>query len=407
MPGPVTEPLSLSAGDLARDDARVVLEDQAELVAEDARLTMGAQFDLGAVDIFPAAAAPGQPIALSAGLEMIPIGPGSGLPPGFVPGLGPSGPVSPPPLPGVRGWGLTPVDDTLPAVAEGPAAGGPGAAASAGGELAEGAELGTEMAEAVSQGAEALGTEALGAEVLGAEALGTGTGLAGDLAGGLAAAPAGITEVAAGIGVIEETGGTVLVLTAVPGVGWAILGIVVGTVIVAGIAYLVYRHYEGGGTVPRSLPGAGGSGPLSAPGTVARGPLMLPAAPSLQPMRLPGEAAPPMTLPGQYEPAETYQTAVTSRIHEDDRLVDEAVDATEDQLIQRDLNNLQEQLGNGNMNPGLGNKRLPGTDIIYARGRNGGRLFFRLVDGNIEIVGKASKENEQRVIDLLREIYGR
>ncbi|MCX4672327.1 hypothetical protein OG453_37640 [Streptomyces sp. NBC_01381] len=48
------------------------------------------------------------------------------------------------------------------------------------------------------------------------------------------------------------------------------------------------------------------------------------------------------------------------------------------------------------MNPGLGSKAPAGTDITYARGRNGRRLFFRNVDGGIEIVGKADKATSPR-----------
>jgi hypothetical protein len=289
MPDRATESPSLSSRDSARDDARTVLGDQAQLLPEDVRTALSAKFDLGAVDIFPASPTPGQPIALAAGMGMIPIGTGGGLALGFVPGLGPSGPVSPPPLSGVRGWGFTTPSDEL-----GPAATDAAGAAETGGEVAEGAEIGTQMAQAVSQGAQALET---------------GAPMVEDMAAGLATAPAEIVEVTTGVGVVQETGGTVLVLIATPGAGWAILGIVVGTVIVAGVAYLVYRQYQGSGTVPRSLPGAASSGPLVAPGAVSHGPLMLPSAPSIQPMRLPGEPAPPVTLPGQYETVEPYQLA--------------------------------------------------------------------------------------------------
>jgi hypothetical protein len=53
-----------------------------------------------------------------------------------------------------------------------------------------------------------------------------------------------------------------------------------------------------------------------------------------------------------------------------------------------------------------GTKALVGTDIYYARGRLGARLFFRNVDGGIQIVSKASKANEASVINRLRSIYG-
>lgn len=59
------------------------------------------------------------------------------------------------------------------------------------------------------------------------------------------------------------------------------------------------------------------------------------------------------------------------------------------------------------MNPGRGGKALPGTDVTYARGRNGGRLFFQNVDGGVQIVGKADKGNESKVIARLKQIYGK
>jgi hypothetical protein len=36
----------------------------------------------------------------------------------------------------------------------------------------------------------------------------------------------------------------------------------------------------------------------------------------------------------------------------------------------------------------------------------GGRLFFRNVDGGIQIVGKVDKGNESKVMARLKQIYG-
>jgi hypothetical protein len=71
------------------------------------------------------------------------------------------------------------------------------------------------------------------------------------------------------------------------------------------------------------------------------------------------------------------------------------------------MDTLQEQLAAGNMNPGIGTKSLAGTGISYARGANGARLFFRNVADGIQIVAKASKANESRVINRLMQLYGR
>ncbi|MGW3210089.1 polymorphic toxin-type HINT domain-containing protein [Streptomyces sp. NPDC001135] len=81
--------------------------------------------------------------------------------------------------------------------------------------------------------------------------------------------------------------------------------------------------------------------------------------------------------------------------------------AGKNQAVQRDPGTLFEQLSRGNMNPGLGSKALTGTDVTYARGRNGGRLFFRNVGGGIQIVAKADKSNESTVIARLKQLYGK
>ena len=39
-------------------------------------------------------------------------------------------------------------------------------------------------------------------------------------------------------------------------------------------------------------------------------------------------------------------------------------------------------------------------------GRNGARVFFRMVDNTMEILGKAYKGNEQKVIDLVKKVFG-
>ncbi|MFE3109236.1 polymorphic toxin-type HINT domain-containing protein [Kitasatospora indigofera] len=97
---------------------------------------------------------------------------------------------------------------------------------------------------------------------------------------------------------------------------------------------------------------------------------------------------------------------MSSAIGDDALLTKAAEQAGKNQAVQRDLDNLFAQLSNGNMNPGRGNKALTGTDVSYARGTNGGRLFFRNVDGGIQIVGKSDKGNESKVMERLRQLYG-
>ena len=67
---------------------------------------------------------------------------------------------------------------------------------------------------------------------------------------------------------------------------------------------------------------------------------------------------------------------------------------------------LLKQFAEGNTNPGIGNKSL-GSGIFYLRGRNGGRVFLRQIGlHHFEILGKADKSNEQRVINKILELYG-
>jgi RHS repeat-associated protein len=98
---------------------------------------------------------------------------------------------------------------------------------------------------------------------------------------------------------------------------------------------------------------------------------------------------------------------ITSVIHDDPFLVRAAERAGKDTRVQTDLNNMLRQLQQGNMNPGLETRSLPGTDVFYARSRAGARLFFRNTGDGIEIVAKASKANEDVVIARLKELYGR
>jgi len=78
------------------------------------------------------------------------------------------------------------------------------------------------------------------------------------------------------------------------------------------------------------------------------------------------------------------------------------------QAQSQEINQLLKQFLDGNPNPGIGTRRLPGTNIFYLRGKDGGRVFLRQVDINkYEILAYSDKKNEQRVINLLLEYYGR
>ncbi|WP_283136453.1 polymorphic toxin-type HINT domain-containing protein [Rhizohabitans arisaemae] len=95
---------------------------------------------------------------------------------------------------------------------------------------------------------------------------------------------------------------------------------------------------------------------------------------------------------------------MASAIHDDPYLVKAAQQAGKSN--QKGLDHLFDQLSKGNMNPGSGTEFLKGTDVMYARTKDGARLYFRKVGNTIVVVAKSNKKNQQKVIDRLREIYG-
>ena len=72
---------------------------------------------------------------------------------------------------------------------------------------------------------------------------------------------------------------------------------------------------------------------------------------------------------------------------------------------QREVDSLLQKYLAGNTNPGIGTSSL-GKDVIYLRGREGGRVFLRETgEGYVEILGKADKNNEQAVIKIIQDLY--
>lgn len=96
---------------------------------------------------------------------------------------------------------------------------------------------------------------------------------------------------------------------------------------------------------------------------------------------------------------------IVYRIKENPALIREAERMGKDQAAQKDGNNLIEQLSLGNDNPGIGNRRVKNLkDVLEARGRNQGRVYFREKDGKIEILAKSNKDNQNKVIDILQKM---
>ena len=68
---------------------------------------------------------------------------------------------------------------------------------------------------------------------------------------------------------------------------------------------------------------------------------------------------------------------------------------------------MEEQLAQGNMNPGVGSKPV-GDGIMEHRGKNGGRILVRESENDVvEILGKSGKRpaNQQFVIDQAKKVF--
>jgi hypothetical protein len=96
---------------------------------------------------------------------------------------------------------------------------------------------------------------------------------------------------------------------------------------------------------------------------------------------------------------------LTSAIGDEPGLVRAAEEAASNGRVQAEIDSLTKQLSAGNLNPGIGTKKLFGN-ISYLRGPNGARVFFRPVGAGFEILAKASKANEAQVIARLEKLYG-
>ena len=105
---------------------------------------------------------------------------------------------------------------------------------------------------------------------------------------------------------------------------------------------------------------------------------------------------------GEEKAGAKVEAKIISSIGKDAKLTKLAEEAG--QSVQKGLDHLVQQLASGNTNPGLGTKSL-GAGISYARARDGARVFFRQAGQKIEIVAKASKANEAKVINQLKSLY--
>ena len=69
-----------------------------------------------------------------------------------------------------------------------------------------------------------------------------------------------------------------------------------------------------------------------------------------------------------------------------------------------EIDNIIVKLSHGNLNPGIGTKNLF-RRVFESRGANGGRVYWRMVGETIEILAHSDKNNQQKVINKLRELY--
>ena len=101
-------------------------------------------------------------------------------------------------------------------------------------------------------------------------------------------------------------------------------------------------------------------------------------------------------------PRPQQQLTVTSSIKQHSGLARHASRLSGEQQIAADA--LVSQLRAGNTNPGIGTRHIFGR-VHEARARNGARVYFRSSPGRIEIVGKSTKDNQEAVIRILRDLY--
>ena len=59
----------------------------------------------------------------------------------------------------------------------------------------------------------------------------------------------------------------------------------------------------------------------------------------------------------------------------------------------------------GSENSGIGTEPLF-NGVFELRVKNRARVYYREVDGEIAILGKSVKNNKQKMLDILRNMYG-
>jgi putative component of toxin-antitoxin plasmid stabilization module len=106
-------------------------------------------------------------------------------------------------------------------------------------------------------------------------------------------------------------------------------------------------------------------------------------------------------------PENSEKIEIIDRINDHSGIARYAKKSRRDQKVNKDIDHLINQLSRGNLNPGKGTKKLPNFKGIFeARAEKGARVYFRNNDGKIEILAVSSKTLQDKVLNLLRTIYG-
>ena len=77
-----------------------------------------------------------------------------------------------------------------------------------------------------------------------------------------------------------------------------------------------------------------------------------------------------------------------------------------DATWQRESDERIQKFLSGNTNPGIGSKFLF-NGIYELRSKNGARVYYRMNKGSMEVLAKSNKDNQDKVIKVLKSLYGK
>jgi RHS repeat-associated protein len=99
------------------------------------------------------------------------------------------------------------------------------------------------------------------------------------------------------------------------------------------------------------------------------------------------------------------QIVIKSLVKQDKRLLKLAKETFKGaEFLSKEANALIEQMFKGNWSPGIGTTEVF-KGVMEARSRNGARVYFRQTETGAEILGYSNKNNQQKVIDVLKNLY--